>query len=253
MVEGPKIGFWRGCKHHVLLQQFTLTLVYSTGLGRGERMPGWWCWSPGTATQWNSCWEHVSWSQWLPRPWGRCQWSGCPRRHDRTSPHSAGGWSPTCRRRRWCSSSRCPCARLRNPRSAAAECSSLNNQAYIAWFISEMIELFGFGFKSFSRISNIQIRIRQFLSPNIIQIFESFSLNLEYLKHIFPLNLEYKLGIFRCPGDLLIPFVGTNWQDLCLDVTVTLYLYELFGYTFSIPAFCFLFSTLCSNITKLFE
>ena len=95
------------CKHHVLLQQFTLTLVYYTGLGRGERMPGWWCWIPGTATQWNSCWEHVSWSQWLPRPWGRCQWSGCPRRHDRTSPHSAGGWSPTCRRRRWCSSSRC--------------------------------------------------------------------------------------------------------------------------------------------------
>ena len=105
----------------------------------------------------------------------------------------------------------------------------------------------------FPRISNIRIRIWQFLSPNIIRIFESFSSNLEYLKHIFPLNFEFKLGIFRCPGDLLIPFAGTNGQDLCMDVTVTLYLYELFEYAFSIPAFCFLFSTLCPNITELFK
>ena len=51
-----------------------------------------------------------------------------------------------------------------------------------------------FGFDSdlnlFPRISNIQIRIRQFLSPNIIRIFESFSSNLEYFKHRFPLNLN---------------------------------------------------------------
>ena len=92
---------------------FTLTEVYYTGLGRGERMLVWWCWSAGTATRWNSCWERVSWTRWLPRPWGRCRWSECPRRRGHTSPHSAGGWSPTCRRRRWCSSSRCPRPRLR--------------------------------------------------------------------------------------------------------------------------------------------
>ena len=106
-------------------------------------------------------------------------------------------------------------------------------------FQPEMIELFRFRFRfeSFPRISNI--RIRQFFSPNIIRIFESFSSNLEYLKHIFSLNFEFKLGIFRCPGDLLIPFAGTNGQDLRMDVTVTWYLYELFEYSFSIPAFCF--------------
>ena len=85
-----------------------------------------------------------------------------------------------------------------------------------------------FGFNSdlnlFPRILNIRIRIQQFLSPNIIRIFESFSSNLEYLKHIFPLNFENKLVIFSCPADLLIPFAGTNGQDLCLDVTVTWYL-----------------------------
>ena len=115
--------------------------------------------------------------------------------------------------------------------------------------------IFGFDSDSnlFPRISNIRIRIRQFLSSNIIRIFESFSLNLEYLKHIFSLNFEYKLRIFRWPADLLIPFLGTNWQDLCLDVTVTWYLYELFEYAFSIPVFCFLFYTFCSNITELFE
>ena len=114
-----------------------------------------------------------------------------------------------------------------------------------------------FGFNSdlnlFPRISNIRIRIREFWRPNIIRIFESFFSNLEYLKHIFPLNFEFKLGIFRCPGYLLIPFVGTNGQDLCMDVTVTWYLYELCEYAFSIPAFCFLFSIFCSNIAELFE
>ena len=25
----------------------------------------------------------------------------------------------------------------------------------------------------------------------------------------------------QCPADLLIPFAGTNGQDLCLDMTVT--------------------------------
>ena len=50
---------------------------------------------------------------------------------------------------------------------------------------SEMNELFGFRFESFPRISNIRIPIRQFFSPNIIRIFESFSLNLKYLKHFF--------------------------------------------------------------------
>ena len=84
----------------------------------------------------------------------------------------------------------------------------------------------------FPRISNIRIRIPEFWRPNNIRIFESFSLNLEYLKHIFPINFEYKLGIFRCPADLLILFAGTNRQDLCLDVTVTWYLYELFGICF---------------------
>ena len=118
-------------------------------------------------------------------------------------------------------------------------------------FQPEMIELFRF--ESFPQISNIRIWIRQFLSPNIIQIFESFSSNLEYLKHIFSLNFEFKLGNFRCPGDLLIPFAGTNGQDLCLDVTVTWYLKELFEYALSIPAFCFSFSIFCSNIAQLFE
>ena len=115
--------------------------------------------------------------------------------------------------------------------------------------------IFGFDSDSnlFPRISNIRIRIREFWRPNNIRIFESFSSNLEYLKHIFPLNFEFKLGIFRCPGDLLIPFAGTNGQDLCMDVTVTWYLYELFEYAFSNPALCFIFFTLCSNVTKLFE
>ena len=83
-----------------------------------------------------------------------------------------------------------------------------------------------FGFENFS--SNIRIRIRiqirEFWRPNIIRIFESFSSNLEYLKHIFPLNFEFKLGILtqkKGPADLLIPFAGTDGQDLCLDVTVT--------------------------------
>ena len=57
-------------------------------------------------------------------------------------------------------------------------------------------------------------------------------LNPGHLKHIFPINFDYKLGIFRCPADLLIPFAGTNRQDLCLDVTVTWYFYELFGICF---------------------
>ena len=76
----------------------------------------------------------------------------------------------------------------------------------------------------FPRILNIRIQIREFWRPNNIRIFESFSLNLEYLKHIFHLDFEYKLVIFSCPADLLIPFSGTNGQDLCLDVTVTWYL-----------------------------
>ena len=86
--------------------------------------------------------------------------------------------------------------------------------------------IFGFDSDSnlFPRISNIRIRIREFWRPNNIRIFESFSSNLEYLKHIFHLDFEYKLVIFSCPADLLIPFSGTNGQDLCLDVTVTWYL-----------------------------
>ena len=108
----------------------------------------------------------------------------------------------------------------------------INEQNYI--FVAELpvplnqrwSNIFGFDSDSnlFPRISNIRIRIREFWRPNNIRIFESFSSNLEYLKHIFHLDFEYKLVIFSCPADLLIPFSGTNGQDLCLDVTVTWYL-----------------------------
>ena len=116
-----------------------------------------------------------------------------------------------------------------------------------------------FGFNSdlnlFPRILNIRIQIREFWRPNNIRIFKSFSSNLKYLKHIFPLNFQNKLVIFICPADLLIPFAGTNGQDLCLDVTVTWYLKELFEYAFSIPAFCLLFSMFKYNwiIRIIFE
>ena len=59
------------------------------------------------------------------------------------------------------------------------------------------------------RILNIRIRIRQFLSPNIIRIFESFSSNLEYFKHRFPLNLnlnwEFLGALATCWSHLWAP------------------------------------------------
>ena len=115
--------------------------------------------------------------------------------------------------------------------------------------------IFGFDLDSnlLPQISNIQIRIRQFLSPNIIRIFESFSSNLEYLKHIFPINFEYKLGILgalpTCLSHLRAPIDKTcAWMLLSLDTFMS-----FLEYAFSIPVFCFLFSTFCSNITELFE
>ena len=124
------------------------------------------------------------------------------------------------------------------PSTASSSSSALTvgwqpyTQTFLSFHISYFREyqrwsnIFGFDSDSnlFPRISNIRIRIREFWRPNNIRIFESFSSNLEYLKHIFHLDFEYKLVIFSCPADLLIPFSGTNGQDLCLDVTVTWYL-----------------------------
>ena len=61
--------------------------------------------------------------------------------------------------------------------------------------------IFGFNSDSnlFPWISNIRIRIRQFFSPNIIRIFESFSSNLEYSDSdstIFELEYYSNIRIF---------------------------------------------------------
>ena len=106
-----------------------------------------------------------------------------------------------------------------------------------------MNELLGFGFKSFSRISNIRIWIRQFFSTNIIRIFESFSSNLEYLKH--------KKSYCRPKNPTKIWLKLCIWSDFLLSpqnltIAGTL-LYEFFEYAFSNPAFCFLFSTFMFN------
>ena len=137
------------------------------------------------------------------------------------------------------------------------------------WFTSRNISIYQcpllsqrwsniFGFDSdsnlFPRILNIRIRIREFWRPNNIRIFEYFSSNLEYLKHIFFLlilniNWEFLGALPTCLSHLRAPIEKTcAWMLLSLDTFMS-----FLEYAFSIPVFCSLFSTFCSNITELFE